>query len=99
MGDLSRLDPTERRSRLRAFQLELPPERRAHAQPLFHQVQREWEQNEAVLRSRASSQLATEAKESADVMDAAAGEAVFRARTYRQAPHRSSRDVLNMRPL
>lgn len=45
---LDRCSLSERRAHLRRLQLELhpdkqPPERREHAQPLFHLVQREWE--------------------------------------------------------
>eukprot|EP00931_Biecheleriopsis_adriatica_P028581 TRINITY_DN17040_c0_g1_i1.p1 TRINITY_DN17040_c0_g1~~TRINITY_DN17040_c0_g1_i1.p1 ORF type:complete len:595 (-),score=102.56 TRINITY_DN17040_c0_g1_i1:148-1932(-) len=50
---LDQLPQTERRSRLRALQRELHPDKlpeelRAHAQPLFHLVQKEWEVNEAM---------------------------------------------------
>mmetsp|Transcript_16694 Transcript_16694/g.35389 ORF Transcript_16694/g.35389 Transcript_16694/m.35389 type:complete len:582 (-) Transcript_16694:176-1921(-) len=58
--DLDRCEgASARRSRLRALQRELhpdkqPPELRAHAQPLFHLVQREWELVERAATNTAS---------------------------------------------
>jgi len=61
--ELEHLEPAERRSRLRALQRELhpdkqPPELRALAQPLFHLVQREWEVDEACRSASATARSA-----------------------------------------
>mmetsp|Transcript_79552 Transcript_79552/g.208919 ORF Transcript_79552/g.208919 Transcript_79552/m.208919 type:complete len:609 (-) Transcript_79552:174-2000(-) len=52
LQEVDKLEHSEKRSKLRALQRELhpdkqPPELRVHAQPLFHLVQKEWEMCEA----------------------------------------------------
>lgn len=55
--EIDKLPHTEKRTKLRALQRELhpdkqPPELRVHAQPLFHLVQKEWEVCEAVAKEK-----------------------------------------------